>query len=103
METTKTLPAEKQAMLEKFKESGKSITQYCLEENISYHTLSYWHRKDKYLQTGKDKKFIKVKLKKPGSSYQNKTELQLSNGNRIIFHGQININELKQLAWSKFI
>jgi hypothetical protein len=98
METTKKLPPDKQAMLDKFNSSGKSIKQYCLDENIPYHLMSYWQRKEKYLKTGKDKKFIKVKFKEPSQTAQNKTELIFSNGNRIIFHGHVNMNELKQLA-----
>ena len=60
METTKELPAEKQAMLEKWKTSGKRIKQYCMDESIPYYAMSYWQRKAKYLASGKDKKFIKV-------------------------------------------
>jgi rRNA pseudouridine-1189 N-methylase Emg1 (Nep1/Mra1 family) len=98
MEKIKSLPQDKQAMLEKWKTSGKSIKQYCLDENIPYHAMSYWQRKEKYLATGKDKKFIKVKLNSPSVINQNKTEIIYSNGTRIIFYGSTNVNELKQLA-----
>ena len=106
METAKTLPPDKQAMLDKFKASSKSIKQYCLDENIPYHLMGYWQRKEKFLSTGKDKKFIKVslrhaqgkKLKEPSVICQNKTELIFSNGNRIIFHDHVNMHELKELV-----
>ncbi len=98
MESIKTIPSDKQTMLDKYKASGKSIKQYCLEENIPYHLMGYWQRKEKFLATGKDKKFIKVKIKEPLALHQNKTELIFSNGNKIVFYGAININELKQLA-----
>lgn len=98
METGKLLPADKQAMLDRFKSSGKSIKQYCIDENVPYHLMGYWQRKEKFIETGKDKKFIKVKLKEPSTAVQNKTEVIYSNGNKIIFHGHVNMNELKQLA-----
>ncbi len=98
MEKIKSLPQDKQAMLDKWQTSGKSIKQYCLDENIPYHTMSYWQRKQKYLQSGKDKKFIKVKLSSASVINQNKTEIIYSNGTRIIFYGSTNVNELKQLA-----
>jgi hypothetical protein len=99
MERTKSLPQDKQDMLDKLKLSGKSIKQYSVDKNISYHFLSYWHRKQRSLSTGRDKKFIKVKLSDPIPSLgQNKTEIIYSNGNRIVFYGSININELRQLV-----
>jgi hypothetical protein len=97
METTKELPVEKQAMLKKFKSSGKSITQYCREENIPYHLMSYWQRKEKYLQTVKDKKFTKIKLVSSKISDQNKIEIIYGHGTRIVFYGRINMNDLKEM------
>ena len=98
MEKIKSIPTDKQAMIDKWRSGGKKINQYCLEENIGYHKMNYWMRKEKYLSSGGDKKFIKVKLKAPTIGYENKTELILSNGNRIIFHGHVNMDDLKQLS-----
>lgn len=98
MEKINSLPQDKQAMLDKWKASGKNIKQYCIDENIGYHTMSYWHRKEKYLATGKDKKFIKVKIKEVPIADQSKTELIFNNGNRILFHYEVNMMELKHLV-----
>ena len=98
MEKIKSLPIDKQAMLEKWKASGKRIKQYCVEENIPYHTMSYWHRKEKYLAIGKDKKFIKLKHSGQPTTSQNKTEIIYGNGTRMVFYGSINMKELKQLV-----
>ena len=99
MEKIKSLPQDKQSMLEKWQASGKRIKKYCMEENIPYHTMSYWHRKQKFLTTGRDKKFIKIKLSEPvPSRHPTKTEIIYGNGNRIVFYGLTNVNELKRLA-----
>jgi hypothetical protein len=49
MERIKLLPADKQAMLDKWRSSGKNINQYCLQANIGYHKMNYWLRKEKLL------------------------------------------------------
>lgn len=97
MEQIKSLPQDKQAMLSKWKISGKSIKQYCIDENKSYHSMSYWHRKAKKIAMGNDKRFIKLKIKEASLSDQNTTEVIFNNGNKIIFHFQVKIHQLKEL------
>jgi hypothetical protein len=45
-------------LLERWKQSGKTIAQFCRDENTPYHTFLYWHKK--LIGTKQAKSFVKL-------------------------------------------
>ena len=92
---------EKKILNERWEQSGKSIIQFCRDENLSYHTFHYWRKKLASKNTVTTKKtgskFIKLKSVSKEISGAGYCELILSNGHRLLFHQQPEVDFVKQL------
>lgn len=91
-----SLLEEKQLMLNEWKSSGQSITSFCKDRNIAYHSFFYWQKKLSDPASSTQSKFIE--LPSLPSSPLPYTEIIYPNGKRIVFHHSIDIALLQQLA-----
>jgi hypothetical protein len=74
---------ERKALMDRWKESGKSARQFCQDENININTFHYWRHR---LKKEKPPGFIKLQPSENifrGAGY---CEVMFSNGNRVLFH-----------------
>lgn len=86
---------ERQALIDRWKASGKSINAFCKQENVSYYTLLYWRKKLENQTPSKG--FIKIKPTKNIKPNDSTCELIFSNGNRINFSICPEVVYLKEL------
>jgi len=95
MKDSKEKIGDKFGIIERWKQSGKTISQFCKEENIPYHKFHYLH--SKYKQQNNTSKFIKIKplvREVIGGSY---CELYFANGSRLVFNQKPEAVFIKQL------
>lgn len=95
MKDSKEKSGDKFEAIERWKQSGKTINQFCKEENLSYHKFHYRHLK--YQQQNSPSKFIKIKpiaRDVIGNSY---CELYFANGCRLVFNQKPEADFIKQL------
>lgn len=74
---------ERNALLDRWKESGKSVRQFCQDENININTFHYWRSR---LKKEKPAAFIKLQPSENIFRAAVYCEVMLSNGNRVLFH-----------------
>jgi len=80
-------------LVERWQKSGKTVIQFCKEENISYPTFHYWRKK---LNPSIEKGFVKLKTS-AGGAVSDYCEVIFTNGIRLLFHQQPQIDFVKQL------
>jgi hypothetical protein len=85
---------ERKIRLERWKQSGKTIAQFCRDENTPYHTFLYWHKK--LIGTKQAKYFVKFNFS-DSNARPNLCEVVFLNVNRIIFSSAPDALFLKQL------
>ena len=81
--------------IERWKQSGKTIIQFCKEENLSYHKFHYWH--SKYKQQNNTSKFTKIKPITREVISGSYCELYFANGSRLVFNQKPEADFIKQL------
>jgi hypothetical protein len=86
---------ERQQLIDRWKESGKSIMAFCKEENISYYTFLYW--RDKLVRKTNRSGFIKIKSSVSKKTTDNTCEIIFTNGNRLNFSALPEAGYLKAL------
>ena len=97
MNKSHQIRSEKQLMLDTWQASGKSISSFCKEQNIAYHSFFYWKKKLSAVRLPSPNKFIE--LPSPALSLPLPlTEIIYPNGKRIVFHSLPEISILKQLT-----
>jgi hypothetical protein len=74
---------EREQLIDRWKESGRSIMAFCKEENISYYTFLYW--RDKLVKKTNRAGFLKIKSSVSKKITDNTCEIIFSNGNRVNF------------------
>lgn len=95
MENNLEKQGERFKMVERWQQSGKSINEFCKEENIGYYSFAYW--RDKFLKQNQPNGFIKIKANPENSSTLNSCEIIFANGNRISFSKLPDMLFIKQL------
>jgi hypothetical protein len=85
-------------MLYNCQSSGKSIQQYCKDENIPYHTFLYWRKKINKKDTPKPSGFIALQSKPSFYKESKVAEVFFSNGNRVVLYDLPGALFIKQLA-----
>jgi len=101
MKKSQTTREDGLAMVSLWKSSGKSIREFCEEQNTTYHRLHYWHGVYKRAQGGErpkpDKnKFIPITLKS-GDPTIPSLEIRTPAGYSIIVFQSVNLTELISL------
>jgi|ERR1035438_2380035 transposase-like protein len=74
---------ERKQILERWKESGKSVRQFCQDESININTFHYWRGR---LKKEKSSGFIKLQPEVSAFQPAYYCEVTLRNGNRVLFH-----------------
>jgi len=101
MENKSEVLQEKALLIDQWQQSGKSIIQFCKDENISYHTFHYWRKKlssrDAFGTKKPGAKFIKLKNVAKRVVDPGYCEVVLTNGNRVVLHGQLQSDFIKSL------
>lgn len=88
-------------LISAWKSSGKSRKEYCEEENIPYHRLTYWERVFNKEQSHsnrppKGNKFIPIKINE-GNLHQSGIEIKTPSGYSIKLFETISLNALIQV------
>lgn len=90
------------AIVEDWKQSGKSKAQFCLENNFNYQTFFGWIKpKIKKSHSGKKENqsimsgFAALKIKNPVS--ESFAEIHFEGGTKIYLHQTVPVNYLKEL------
>lgn len=86
-------------LIEQWHQSGISQKDFYHQHNIPAHVFYYWHKCYRKQRAGLNKSisssgFIKLE---PSPLQSADIELQLANGNRIIFHQPVSVEYLKAL------
>jgi hypothetical protein len=79
--------------------SGLSQMKFCERERIPFHRFYYWYKQ--FRDYGKEASggFIELtSVKALGVEPNRGTEVCFANGNRIVFHGVVGMEELRKLA-----
>ena len=100
MATPAEILSQRTALIERWHQSGKSIKQFCNDENFGYHAFHYWKKKLKGESVHENKSalgFIRLEHSLPEVTHSICCELVLSRGNRILFHTLPPVNFVKQL------
>ena len=84
-------------IIEEWKQSGQSKSDYCKLQSISYFKLRYWINKFNK-ENKSDSKFIKIKLPFVKQSSEIYCEVQLPSGVKVIFKQQPDIEYIKQIC-----
>lgn len=101
MKKSPTTREDGMAMISLWKSSGKSIREFCEEQNIAYHRLHYWHGVYKRDQAGEGPKtgrtkFIPITLKS-GDPTMPRIEILTPAGYSIKVFQTMNLTELISL------
>lgn len=95
MKTSKDNFENKFETIERWKQSGKSISQFCKDENLPYHKFHYWRRK--YIKTNNPIGFIKIKKNLREPLVGNYCELYFASGTRLVFNQKPEAGYIKEL------
>jgi len=89
-------------LIEQWQQSGSSQKDFYQEHNIPAHVFYYWHKCYRK-QRGSINKSVSsnsfVQLQPSSVPLTGNIELQLMNGNRVIFHQPIGVDYLKALIF----
>jgi len=92
---------EVQALIEQWKQSGKSKALFCLENNLNYQTFFGWVKPKKKKHSVKDQQFSKssgfVALKVKPDTEQLFAELNFPGGIKLSLHQTVPVAYLKEL------
>ena len=97
MQVTKLDSKHMDSLLERLKQSGKSLSQFCKDENVATHRIYYWQKKC----SRKDKpkpEFIKIPVARVGPSENSICEIHFPSGIRVTFKTQPEASFIKQLV-----
>lgn len=94
MESKEQHRQEQFAMIAKWRQSGQSQKQFCLQNNIAYHIFHYWYKIYRAKQSAGTGSFVTLKI---APQPQATVEIYLTDGRRIIFHQPVSIDYLKAL------
>ena len=87
-------------LIEQWQRSGLNQKEFYQQHNIPAHVFYYWHRCYRRQQTGLNESSSSnnfVQLKPRQALPVCNVELQLANGNRIIFHQPVSVDYLRAL------
>ena len=87
-------------LIEQWQQSGISQKVFYQQHNIPAHEFYYWHKCYRKQRGGLDKSISSngfVQLQPSPVPLSGNIELQLANGNRIIFHQPVGVDYLKAL------
>ena len=80
-------------LVERWQKSGKTVIQFCKEENISCHAFHYWRKKwNPTIVKG----FVKLK-QSTAVTVSDYCEMIFTNGTRLLFHQQPQRDFVNQL------
>lgn len=88
------------ALIEQWQQSGISQKDFYQQHNIPAHVFYYWHKCYREQRGGLNKSIPAnsfVQLQPSSVPFASNIELQLTNGNRIIFHQPVGVDYLKAL------
>lgn len=95
--TNKSIPLSREeikTLISRWQASGKSKTDFCMEEGIGYHRFNGWLRRDQKRKTA-GSGFIPLRIgAAPPAAF---AELHLSNGSRIVFQQSVASSYLRSL------
>ena len=89
---------EKYKMIEQWKQSGLSQTEYCRQNVITHHSFYYWYKRYRQhhdCSGSNDSSFVKLHIEKPSQS--SLLEVHYPGGIRLLFHEIVSVNYLKAL------
>ncbi len=99
METRSKIREENFSIIRRWQSSGLSQVKFCEGEQISFHRFYYWYKKFRAGDRDLPGSFVQLK---PDQflpvDHRPHTEVCFANGNRIVFHGEVNIARLRRLA-----
>ena len=90
------------SLIEQWQQSGISQKDFYKRHNIPAHVFYYWLKRYKEQQSGLDQSFTSsgfIQLQPSAVAFAGNIELQLTNGNRIIFHQPVSVDYLKALIF----
>ena len=97
MQVTKLDSKLMDSLLERLKQSGKSLSQFCKDENVATQQLYYWQKKRSRKEKPKPE-FIKIATAQV-RHYENPIcEIHFPSGIRVTFKTQPNASFIKQLV-----
>jgi len=70
--------------IQSWKESGQSQKQYCLSNNLRFHTFYYWLKKDREQINPSTGGFIPIRVQGLATHSDSNVEIQYPNGVRIL-------------------
>ena len=82
-------------LIEKFKSSGLTVKEFCLQNSLNNKTYYYW--KKKYEGRAGERRFLPVIIDKPLSAKVNTITIQYADGTHLLFEGNVDSSVLKQL------
>ena len=97
MQTTKLDATLMDSLLEQLKQSGKSLSQFCQDENVPKQRLYYWQKRLRRKNKPKPE-FIKIPAFQMGHYEKSICEIHFPSGIRITFNTQPDANFIKQLV-----
>lgn len=90
------------SLIEQWQQSGLSQKAFYKQHNIPTHVFYYWLKRYRKQQAGLDQSVTPnsfVQLQPSPEPFAGNIELQLTNGNRIIFHQLVGVDYLKALIF----
>ena len=96
MKNTKENDSEKFALIERWRLSKQSISQFCKSEKIACHVFYYWHHKYKR-HNNKPAEFIKIAAPLISQTQPTYCTLHFTNGTRLVFNEEPNVGFIKKL------
>ena len=91
------------SLVDEWRSSGLSSTEYCKQSGIPVHRLYYWRtaiKKEKDSDESSSNKFIPIKLSnKTNSSSSPTVEVVTPSGCTIKFYGEVNWHEISKVIW----
>lgn len=85
-------------MIQEWKQSGLSQTEYCRQNAIIHHSFYYWYKcyRQHHGDSGiSDSSFVKLRIEK--TSQSSLVEVHFPEGIRLLFHEAVSVNYLKAL------
>jgi len=83
--------------ISEWKQSGKSMKQYCRDNNISFDSFYYWYRKFSKIDSCNNEDFVPLKIINKPAIKENKIEIHYPNGVKLLLTGGNNLSYLREL------